>query len=342
MEEAEGSLTWQPDRARTPQYLPVGRSLSQGHKEPMTALPPPPAPTVDAIYRAYESRRETGWREHLGASQIGADCERALWYDFRWVSKAAHAGRILRLFETGQLEEARLVANLRAAGVTVLEKDPETGRQWSLSAVKGHFGGSMDAVALGLLEAPKTWHLVEFKTHSAKSFADLKKKGVALSKPVHFAQMQVYMHLAHLERGYYLAVCKDTDELWSERVKPDEALVIRLMAKAQRIIDAPRPPAKLSTDPSYFICRWCDHATVCHESTLPPRNCRTCLHSTPVEEGRWSCDRTELELTREVQQAGCLLHLFIPDLVAGEQVDAGDDWVSYRMPSGQEWRDGIG
>jgi hypothetical protein len=39
----------------------------------------------------------------------------------------------------------------------------------------GHFGGSMDAVALGIPEAPKTWHLCEFKTHNAKSFADLQK-----------------------------------------------------------------------------------------------------------------------------------------------------------------------
>lgn len=307
----------------------------------MAALPPPPSPTIDAIYRAYESRAGNGWREHLGASIIGGECERALWYSFRWASKAAHTGRILRLFETGQLEEARLVENLRAAGVTVLDKDPDTGRQWAVKAIRGHFGGSMDAVALGLIEAPKTYHLVEFKTHGAKSFADLKKRGVAQAKPAHMAQMQVYMHLSNLERAYYLAVCKDTDELYSERVKPDEPLALRLMAKAARIIDAARPPPRISADPSYFLCRFCDHAAVCHEGARPPRSCRTCLHSTPVENGRWSCARTDLELTRQVQEAGCLLHLYIPDLVAGEQVDAGEDWVSYRLPSGEEWRDGL-
>jgi hypothetical protein len=307
----------------------------------MAQLPPPPAPTVDAIYRAYEAKAEKGWREHLGASIIGGECERALWYTFRWATKAAHAGRLLRLFETGQMAEPRLIENLRAAGVTVLDKDPETGRQWAVSAIKGHFGGSMDAVALGLLEAPKTWHLLEFKTHNAKSFADLKKRGVAQSKPTHFAQMQIYMHLSNLERGFYLAVCKDTDELYGERVKPDDELALRLLAKAERIINAQRPPPKLSADPSYFICRFCDHAPVCHDGALPARNCRTCLHSTPVEDGKWSCARTELELTRSVQEAGCLLHLYIPDFVAGEQIDAGDDWVGYRLPSGEEWRDGV-
>jgi hypothetical protein len=308
----------------------------------MSPLPEPPAQTVAAIYRAYEQKAGNGWREHLGASLIGNECERALWYTFRWATKAAHAGQILRLFETGHLEEKRLVDNLRAAGVTVLDVDPESGRQWAVSAIRGHFGGSMDATAIGLHEAPKTWHLLEFKTHNAKSFADLKKRSLAAAKPSHWSQMQIYMELAGLERGFYLAVCKDTDELYSERVKPDKALALRLLAKAERIIDAPRPLPKISKDPGYYLCHWCDHHAVCHEGVLPPRHCRSCLHSTPVEDGRWACARTELELTREVQQAGCMLHLYIPELVAGEQTDAGKDWVEYvDRKTGEVWRDGI-
>ena len=145
----------------------------------MALLPAPPTPTLTAIFAAYEADRDDGFREHLGASLIGKSCERALWYDFRWVTRAQFPGRILRLFETGQLEEARLVRNLRATGATVLDLDPESGRQWQVTAHGGHFGGSLDAVAIGLKEAPKTWHVVEFKTHSAKSFRELVNKGVA-------------------------------------------------------------------------------------------------------------------------------------------------------------------
>jgi hypothetical protein len=148
----------------------------------MAPLPPPPTPTLDAIYAAYVAEADDGFRDHLGASIIGKDCERALWYDFRWVSRRAFSGRMLRLFETGKREEDRLVRDLRRTGATVLDSDPETGRQWEVSALGGHFGGSLDAVAIGLLEAPKTWHVVEFKTHSAKSFATLKKDGVG-SRP---------------------------------------------------------------------------------------------------------------------------------------------------------------
>ena len=235
-----------------------GASAPRGGGAVMAALPPPPTPTLSAIYAAYEAARGDGFREHLGASLIGKNCERALWFDFRWVTRAQFPGRILRLFETGQLEEARLVRNLRATGATVLDLDPETGRQWQVTAHGGHFGGSLDAVAIGLKEAPKTWHVVEFKTHSAKSFRDLVAKGVALAKPQHWAQMQIYMHLTGITRALYVAVCKDTDDLHIERVRADSEAAGRLIEKARRIIEAKRPPVRISDDPAWWECRFCD------------------------------------------------------------------------------------
>jgi hypothetical protein len=306
----------------------------------MVSLPTTSSPTVDAIYAAYEAAADHGYREHLGASLIGAGCERSIWYTFRWATRARHTGRLLRLFDTGNLAETRFVADLRRIGVTVLDLDPATGRQWKLRDASGHFGGSMDGVALGLLEAPRTWHVCEFKTHSAKSFAKLKADGLAASKPLHWAQMQAYMQLAGLDRAFYLAVCKDTDELYQERIHHDAEAGLRILAKAARIISAARPPARISDDPAWWECRFCDHHAVCHGGAVPERHCRSCLHATPVADGAWHCARHEHALSRRDQQAGCGAHLYIPDLVPGEQHDAGDDWVSYRLPDGSTWRDG--
>lgn len=307
----------------------------------MVALPAPATPTVTAIYAAYEAAQESGFREHLGASIIGNECERAIWYSWRWATRARHSGRMLRLFETGHMAEARFVANLRRIGVTVLEIDPDTGRQWNLRDATGHFGGSMDAVAVGFPEAPKAWHVCEFKTHSAKSFAALQKDGVAKSKPMHAAQMQVYMHLSGIERAFYLAVNKDTDELYQERLHYDAAEAMRLLARAGRIIMAARPPGRISNDPAWWQCRFCDHHDKCHGDALPERHCRACLHVSPIADGTWHCARNSHQLGRRDQEAGCVAHLFIPDFIQGEQVDAGDDWVSYTMPDGSEWRDGV-
>ena len=248
----------------------------------------------------------------------------------------AASGAILRLFETGQLEEARLVRDLRATGATVLEVDPETGRQFRVDAHGGHFGGSLDAVAIGLLEAPKTWHVIEFKTHSAKSFRELVDKGVAQAKPQHWAQMQVYMHLTGLTRAMYVAVCKDTDALHIERIPADPAQGQRLLEKARRIIDAQHPPERISADPAWFECRMCPHHGHCHGEEAAAVTCRSCLHSTPVE-GGWHCARLDRALDAADQRRACPRHLFIPDLVPGQPVDVGEDYVVYRMRDGATW-----
>ncbi len=304
----------------------------------MAELPAITSPTREAIFAGYEADADEGFRAHLGASLIGKDCERALWYDFRWTTVAHHPGRLLRLFETGQLEEARIVRNLRRTGATVLEVDPETGRQWRVQAHGGHFGGSLDAVALNLREAPKTWHVLEFKTHASKSFVELVAKGVRQSKPQHYAQMQIYMKLTGMTRAMYLAVNKDNDDLYVERVEADGEFADRLLAKAGRIIFAARPPARISDDPAWYQCRLCSHAGICRHEAPAAVNCRTCLGSTPVV-GGWQCERLQRALSDAEQRGGCSQHLYIPNLVPGEQVDAGEDWVEYRLPDGQVWRD---
>lgn len=304
----------------------------------MTELPVIGSPTRDAIFAAYEADADDGFRVHLGASLIGKDCERALWYDFRWVTPARHSGQLLRLFETGQREEARLVQNLRRIGATVLEVAPDTGRQFRVEAHGSHFGGSLDGVALGLQEAPKTWHVLEFKTHSAKSFADLVAKKVRESKPLHYAQMQIYMYLIGLTRAMYLAVNKDTDDLYVERVEADPDFARRLLDKAGRVIFAMTPPPRISEDPCWYQCRLCDHAPVCHGGQTAAVNCRTCLDATPVE-GGWRCERHAKSLSETDQRRGCPSHLYLPPLVPGEQVDAGENWVEYRFADGTRWRD---
>lgn len=283
----------------------------------MTAIPSPINSTVAAIYRGYEERRGEELRPHLGASQIGHPCSRALWYGFRWALTKDFDGRMLRLFETGQLEENRLIRDLRHIGVEVSAFDPE-GNQWRVSALGGHFGGSMDGCAVGIPEAPKTWHVLEFKTHNLKSFTDLQAKGVMEAKPMHFAQMQVYMELTGMTRALYLAVCKNDDQLYAERVEHDPVAAAKLLAKAERIIFSDEPPARISDNPSWWECKFCDYHPVCHGESVALVNCRTCAHVTAAKDGTWRCevDHTDEPITVEEQRHGCHLHRYNPHLLA--------------------------
>lgn len=304
--------------------------------------------TLAAIDAAISKAAEDGLRPHLGASLIGRSCDRALWYGWRWASKAAHEPRVLRLFKRGQDEEPRFGDLLRAAGITVHLVNPATGKQFSFSGIGGHFGGSMDGACVGLPDAPKAWHCLEFKTHAAKSFNDLTAKGVQASKPDHYAQMQCYMAWAGLERALYCAVCKDDDRLHLERIDVDRQLVEKLFAKAQRIISSPTPPDGISTDPAWFGCKFCDHHAVCHGTTAPLPTCRSCSHATPEMDGAgaWTCARHSGKvLSTADQKSGCQAHRYIPILLKNiaEPVDASeqDNWVKYRLKAdGSEFVNG--
>ena len=80
----------------------------------------------------------------------------------------------------------------------------------------------------------------------------------------------------------------------------------------------------------------CSHHAACHAGDAAAVNCRTCLHSTPVE-GGWHCARHDRKLDPRDQRRACARHLFIPDLVPGTVTDAGEDFVAYRMADGSDW-----
>ena len=310
----------------------------------MAALPPPRSPTVDAIYASYEAANPGYQSEKIGAASIGTECDRALWYALRWISKKTFDGRMLRLFETGHLEEARFTANLRATGAEVHDVNPDTQKQWRFLDSTGHIVCKIDAAIVGLLEAPKTWHVGEFKTHSSESFKKLQNKGLLEAKPEHWWQCQIGMHLTGMKRAFYLARNKDTDHLWADRLEYDKSACEMQIQRAQRIIVNNHPPTRISNDPSWFGCKFCDHRAVCHENAPVPRNCRTCMHVTPADGGTWHCDQLGGAIERETQKVGCPMHAYIPALVPGEQIDAGQHaggvWVRYKLRDGSEWTDG--
>jgi hypothetical protein len=148
----------------------------------------------------------SGHRNHLGASELGENCHRKLWYKFRWAKKEDFDGRILRLFNVGHSAEARFISYLRGVGFEVKEfekdilhrtkdgqyyyddeysedainseldlhrsiafKQDVKPTQWRIVGSKGHYGGSLD----GLCKAPVHYgldedliFLNEFKTNN--------------------------------------------------------------------------------------------------------------------------------------------------------------------------------
>lgn len=259
------------------------------------------------------STKEDAFRSHLGASLIGRDCVRDIWYSFHWSRKPKFDGRMLRLFNRGHLEEPRMVALLKLIGVEVWQHDAE-GNQFRIKGYKGHFGGSMDGVVRGVPDLPSEPMIAEFKTHGDKSFKSLKADGVIKAKPEHYVQMIVYMGKNNLRYALYMAVNKNDDELYAEIIDFVQHDYDRYMQRVINIVDATNAPQRVSNSPGWWKCKFCDFKGICHGQEMPEVNCRTCIHSRTVEDAKWICEKSNKELDEAAQLAACPNYLLNPTI----------------------------
>lgn len=313
----------------------------------MTDIPPPLHSTAQAIYGTYEQRaNKKQAREYLGWSEIGAECERQLWYGFRWAWHNRIDGRLARLFDSGHREEARLIKDLRDIGCTVWDRDDD-GNQFAVQSHGAHSRGHVDAVVTGLPEAPKTAHVFDAKTISRKWMDKLQKDGFEKTFPKYHAQAHGYMGKLLLKRAMFIFVCKDDDEIYTERIEFDQRVFDYYEGRALRIIKAASPPARLSNDPAWYQCKFCRFHSICHGTDVALVNCRTCMHSTAdTENGGWVCERERKEITKTPRD-GCDDHRFIPMLLENiaDVVDghAAANRVNYRnKATGKSFVNGSG
>ena len=309
----------------------------------MSEIPDPVNHTVDRIYDALAQRAKGGDSAGVPMSDAINPCDRAIWYAFRWASppETPNGPRESR-FATGEAWETRLLDDLQAIGCDVERVDPATGKQRSAVLADGYLRGKLDGLVRGVPEAPAALHVVEARSLKAEKWRGVVKHGVQKHIPEHFAQCQLYMSARGVDRCLYLCVNKDTDERHAERLYADPAFASAIEARIVRIVNCAEPPSRLHDDPAAkaaWQCGLCRHRAICHEKAFARVNCRTCLHSTVWTP--WKCDKLNLLMTWDSQQAGCEHHRYIPALVPGEQIDViYGDCIVYQMEDGDHWIDG--
>ena len=291
----------------------------------------PSQPIVNLIDAAHQERQEPP-RPHLGCSTLGHHCDRWLWLSFRWAVVEKFDGRILRLFRRGHLEEPQIISDLRSIGIDI------DGSQDHVD-FGSHVSGSVDGVIHhGVPTAENTPHVAEFKTHSKKSFTDL-KKGVQESKPMHYVQMQVYMLGLKLKRALYVAVCKDDDHMYTERVRFDIDVAKKAVARGKRIALSDRMPEPCTgASKAWYLCKFCAAYSFCHENEPTQQgNCRTCAHATAKADSTWRCERHNSEnIPLDYQRTGCDSHTIHPDLVPYQRKEADSQWEAIYVINGKD------
>lgn len=256
-----------------------------------------------------------GHRWHLGASKIGAECKRALWYSFRWVLSTKVDGRRQRMFNRGHLEEKRHAEWLRGIGFTVWTHDEsqvkEDGTHPQLrikNKCRGHLGGSLD----GIVQFPERYKIngyaiLESKTSGAGAkFNNLSKNKMIIEKPDHYAQNSIYGASYNIDHVLYICANKNDDDLYIEVAKLDFKLAEQMELKAEAIVFSQEPPPKLSENPTFFTCKsLCDFKDICHAQAPIEKNCRSCKKCSAVDDAEFYCSHWDGVIPRSHVPAGC-------------------------------------
>jgi hypothetical protein len=195
-------------------------------------------------------------RNYIGASGIGSDCLRQIWYQYQGVEGESVPARTKRIWAVGKRLEGLILDWLEDAGI-------EIARTWCDLKADGmpYFQGHVDAV---WIKKGIAFAIIEVKTAKAASFGVFVKKGAKVWNPQYYAQIQSYMGMSGVFSTYILVLNKDNSDLSDELVKFDPVFYEGLKQKAYMIHRATVEPPRIHGSPMYFKCKMCKFNKVCH------------------------------------------------------------------------------
>jgi hypothetical protein len=213
-----------------------------------------------------EEHKNQEKRNYLGASTLGTECLRRIQFQFTQHDPEISA-QILRTFAIGHYLEDLVADWIRLAGFDLKTRN-ENNEQFGFSIAGGKIAGHVDGIIVGgsdFFLYPQLW---ECKTMNNKNWNDTKKRGVLVSKPIYYAQVQLYMAYLNLDENpcLFTALNKDTSELYHELIPFDAEAAQRYSDRAVQIIKATENNEMLpgiSNDPSFYKCKMCPHRTEC-------------------------------------------------------------------------------
>lgn len=247
-------------------------------------------PTIaQAIDHEYAQKNNSGHRSHIGISQIGKECDRAVWYMFNKCKTIVHEGRMLRLFQFGHDAEQEFAKLLQSVGFRVYTENPQTGEQWHVQDPENFFfSGSLDTVAVSPDDIEfhgvekNTPYIIDYKTVSQTSFNQFVKHGLFKWRIEYYAQLQCYMGFSDqlgkkpVRKAMIFVFNKNNHEIHTECVDFNPDYFEAMREKAKLIVQSEKPPMRISDDPDNFKCRFCDYKDICHDGFMSEPSCRNC------------------------------------------------------------------
>lgn len=193
-------------------------------------------------------------RDYIGASSIGSDCLRQIWYELNNGKGNKIPNKLRRTWEVGKVLEGMVVGLLRDCGVNISACQSEF-VHYKLPYFKGHCNGVIvDYNAI-----------LEVKTAKNASFNIFVKSGCKKWNYKYYAQLQAYMGMSGIHEAYILVLNKDNSDLHEEFIAFDEFVFEELTDKAIRVFESVEPPRRVHNSPLWFACKVCKFNKICHD-----------------------------------------------------------------------------
>lgn len=236
-------------------------------------------------------------RPYIGASGLGSKCQRKIWLDFRWVYQREISARLARIFERGDLEENRIIKDLKEAGVII--ESTQTGFTDDTGHIKGHVDG-----IISNLPGDDRKHLLEIKTMNDARFKAYIKDGLKSTNFTYYVQMNLYMGFLNLERCLFITTNKNDESRLYKFYDFDEAVFSEYKNVGFQILTSEQMPPAIGGK-TWFECKMCDAKSYCHGDEPTAMNCRTCTYADIEMNGVWNCSKNHIQLSVEDQRMGC-------------------------------------
>jgi hypothetical protein len=214
-----------------------------------------------ALDRAFKGRDEES-RHYLGASFIGADCQRQIQFD--WMCDSEHPAQLQNIFERGHFFEEQTRQQLKAAGFKF--RPGIHGFSVADNMFRGHADGIIDdGPTLYGITYPCLW---EHKALGQNGWRSIERDGLNKAYPKYAAQVAIYQ--AYLDvttpalftvtnandcRRLHIAVPFNAEraQAWSDR-----AVAIIKATQAGQLLEG------VADDPKDWRCMMCSHKQRCY------------------------------------------------------------------------------
>lgn len=204
-----------------------------------------------------QSRDDSQPRDYIGASLIGSDCLRQIWYEYKGFEAQSVPAKMKRTWAIGKHLESLVLKWLNDSGVEAIET------QMDLHSIEmPFFKGHLDCI---WMKDGKHFAIIEIKTAKDASFNIFVRKGLKLWNPQYYAQIQSYMGMSGIHLAYILVLNKDNSELSDEQVSFDSRVYESLRRKAFMISSAEVEPPRVNGSPLWFKCKMCKFNKICHQ-----------------------------------------------------------------------------